>query len=281
MTERASTVPVRRGAGGIRRVMVGLGWVLAGVPLVVAVAGPVVGAVAGLSTAPGHEPLAQPSAAHPLGTDVLGRDVLGLALAGGLTVVVLTVAALALGYVVGLPLGLLVAARGRWVASVTVRLLDVVLALPSLLVLTVLAATGRRRIGWVVLAVALVQLPYIVRLVRGAAAAPGCLAVVETMTMVGEPWWRVHLLETGRRVVAPVLVDAATRVVGVVGMTASANFLGVGLAPSTVDWAVVADQNMTALFLVPAVVLVPAGLLIALCAGTNLLVDDLLERRSA
>jgi peptide/nickel transport system permease protein len=272
--------PPRRHGRGTRRILLVLGGTLLGLPLAAALLGPLLAP----STRPGDVPLQPPGRAHLLGTDVLGRDVLGLALAGGTSVVLLTVSAIALAYVVAVPIGLAVAATrtraARLAESVLIRGLDVVLAVPSLLVLMVLAATGRRGIGWLVLAVALVQVPYVVRLVRGAAAAPSCLAVLETMTLIGEPWWRVHLVETGRRVLAPVLVDAATRVVTVVGLSASANFLGVGLAPAAVDWAVVVDQNMTALFLTPLVVLVPAGLLVALCAGTNLVVDELLERRA-
>ncbi|GAY12759.1 ABC transporter permease subunit [Pseudonocardia sp. N23] len=266
----------RRRGRVTRRVLRVLGIVLLAVPLLAAVAGPLFAP----STAAGDVPLQDPGPGHLLGTDVLGRDLLGLLLQGGTTVVTLTVASLLLAYLVATPIGLVVAARGRIVETVTIGLLDVLLALPSLLVLMVLAATGRRSVVWLVLAVAFVQLPYVVRLVRGAAAAPACLAALETMTMTGEPWWRVRIVETGRRVLPPTIVDATTRVTGVVGLLSSANFLGVGLDPLVVDWAVVVDQNMTALFLRPSVVLLPAALLVALCAGTNLLVDDLLERRS-
>jgi peptide/nickel transport system permease protein len=247
--------------------------VLLGVPLLVAAFGPLLNRLLGLSTAPGGIPL-RPG--PRFGTDILGRDLLAVTLAGGTTVVLLTLAALVLAYAVAVPIGLVVAARGRVVEGVVIGLLDVVLALPSLLVLMVLAATGRRGVVWLVLAVALVQLPYVVRLVRGAAAAPAALAAVETMAMIGEPWWRVRLVETGRRVLPPTLVDATTRVTTVVGLLSAANFLGVGLDPSVVDWAVVVDQNMTALFLRPSTVLLPAGLLVALCAGTNLLAEELL-----
>ena len=222
---------VRRRGLRTRRVFVVLGVVLLAVPLGAAAFGP----MARVSTVPGALPLQPPGPGHPLGTDVLGRDVLGLALSGGRSVVLLTGASLLLAYAVAVPLGLLVAASGRLVEGVVVRALDVLLALPSLLVLLVLAATGRRGTGWLVLAVALVQLPYVVRLVRGAAMAPSCLTALETMTMTGEPWWRVHLLETGRRVLAPVAVDAATRVVSVVGLLSSASFLGVGLDPFDVE----------------------------------------------
>ena len=277
-TQAPPVVPrrARRRGTVTRRTLRALGIVLRAIPLLAAVVGPFLAP----STAAGGIPLQGPGSEHLLGTAVLGRDLLGLLLRGGTTVVTLTAAALLLAYLVAMPIGLVVAARGRIVETITIGLLDVLLALPSLLVLMVLAATGRRSVVWLVLAVAFVQLPHVVRLVRGAAAAPACVAALETMTMTGEPWWRVRIVETGRRVLPPTIVDAPTRVSGVVGLLSSANFLGAGLDPLVVDWAVVVDQNMTALFLRPSVVLLPAGLLVALCAGTNLLVDDLLERRS-
>lgn len=258
-----------------------LALLLVGVPLLLALAGPLLApALRGDRPSPGA--LLPPGPGHPLGTDALGRDVLGLALTGGTTVVLLTAGALALTYLVGVPLGLALAATTRRrVAALSRWVLDLLLVLPSLLVLLVLAGTGRRGIGWLLAAAALVQLPAVVRLVRGAAAAPARRVALETMALSGEPWWRIHLLETGRFVSGAVLVDAGTRAVLVLTLLASANFLGVGLPPDTVDWAVVIEQNTASLFLAPAALLVPASLLISLAAGANLLVDRVADRTGA
>ncbi|MFP5069549.1 ABC transporter permease subunit [Pseudonocardia nantongensis] len=260
--------------------MTALAVLLVGVPLTLALLGPLVAPLLGTDARPAA--LLPPGPGHLLGTDALGRDVLTLALTGGTTVVLLTAGALALAYLAGVPLGLALAATPRrWLASLTQRMLDLLLILPSLLVLMVLAGTGRRGVGWLLAAAALVQLPAVVRLVRGAAAAPVRRVALETMALSGEPWWRIHLLETGRFVSGAVLVDAGTRAVLVLTLLASANFLGVGLAPDTVDWAVVIEQNTASLFLAPAALLVPAALLISLAAGTNLLVDRVADRTGA
>ncbi|KAA5828476.1 ABC transporter permease subunit [Saccharopolyspora hirsuta] len=244
-----------------------------GVPVLIALAGPL---LAG-SVQSAAAPLQPPGADFPLGTDVLGRDVLALALSGGASIVALTGASLLLSYLVGVPLALLVA--NRWADGVLVRVLDFLLALPGLLVLMVLAAAGWRGAVTLALAIALLQLPAVVRLVRSAALAPGCRAAVEAMTMQGEPWWRIHLGYVGRCALGPVLVDAGTRLSLVLYLLASANFLGLGLAPSASDWAVLVERNKEALFLQPLAVLVPAGLLVSLCTGINLLLDHALARR--
>lgn len=247
------------------------------IPLGAAVTGPLTkGSIRSESA-----PLQPPDSAHPLGTDVLGRDVLMLALTGGTSVLVLAGVALLLAYLVGVPLALVAAGqRRRWVDETLLRTLDVVLALPGLLILLVLAATGRQGAGTLVVAVAVLQLPPVVRLARGAALAPGCRTAVEAMTMQGEPWWRIHFSYVGRSVLAPVLVDAGSRLSLVLYLVASANFLGLGLAPTTSDWAVLVDRNQEALFLQPLAVAVPVLLLVALCTGINLVADRALASRN-
>ncbi|MEV7552232.1 ABC transporter permease subunit [Amycolatopsis sp. NPDC089917] len=252
-----------------------LGWILLAVPVLLAVAGPM---VAGPAVSVGA-PWQPPDSAHPLGTDVLGRDALAVILTGGLPVIGMTVAALGLAYLVGLPLGLFAAGRGRWADEAVMRSLDLVLAFPSLLVLMVLAATGHRGPGVLVPAVAALQLSAITRVVRASALAPGCRTAVEALTLQGRPWWRIQLGYVARYVVGPVSTDAGSRLGVVLYLLASANFLGLGLPADSPDWAVVIERNSEALYTAPAVVLVPAALLMALCVGTNLVTDRLLAAR--
>ncbi|MEV0081669.1 ABC transporter permease subunit [Saccharopolyspora sp. NPDC050642] len=259
------------------RLPVVFGSVLFGVPVLVALLGPLLAGP--VRSAAG--PLRPPSPDFPLGTDVLGRDVLALGLSGGASIVALTGLSLVLAYLLGVPLALLAAGRrSRWADGFLLRALDFLLALPGLLVLLLLAAAGWRSVATLIVAIAVLQLPAVVRIVRSAALAPGCRAAVEAMTMQGEPWWRIHLGYLGRAVLGPVLVDAGSRLSLVLYLLASANFLGLGLAPSASDWAVLVERNKEALFLQPFAVLVPALLLVSLCMGTNLLVDQALLRRN-
>ncbi|WP_338597533.1 ABC transporter permease subunit [Saccharopolyspora sp. SCSIO 74807] len=260
----------------MRPVAKAVGWTLVIVPVLAAFFGPLlVGPVRSESA-----PLLPPDASHLLGTDVLGRDVLSLALTGGGSVLALAGTALALSYVVGVPLALgAVGQPHRWIDRALTRSLDLVLAMPGLLVLMVLAATGRRTAAALIIAVAVLQLPAVVRLVRGAALTAGRRGAVEAMRMQGESWWRIHFGYIGRSALAPIAVDAGSRLSLVLYLIASANFLGLGLDPGTTDWAVLVERNREALFLQPCAVLVPAGLLVALCTGTNLVVDQHIATR--
>nr|WP_240969265.1 ABC transporter permease subunit [Streptomyces sp. HNM0575] len=253
--------------------------VLLGLPVLVALIGPL---VAGTGEPPPDSvalPSQPPGAGHPLGTDVLGRDVLSLVLRGGSSVLGGTLAALLLSYAIAVPLGLLAAGTRRPLDETVMRALDLLLALPGLMILLTLAATGRSSSGWLIAVTAALQLPYVARLVRAAALAPGCRTVVEALRMQGRGWAYIHLRHLTRELAGPLATDAGARFSGVLYLMASANFLGLGLPSSSPDWSVLIERNSDALFTQPAAVLVPAGLLMSLCVGGNLCVDRALARR--
>ncbi|MGY1434076.1 ABC transporter permease [Streptomyces reniochalinae] len=252
---------------------------LLGVPVLVALLGPLIRPTGEAPSAEGAMPSQPPGDGHPLGTDVLGRDMLWLVLHGGVSVLGSTLGALLVGMVVGVPLGLLAAGPRRGLDETVMRGLDLLLAFPGLLVLMTLAATGHRDWYWLVLVAGVLQAPAVARLVRSAALDPGTRTVVEALRMQGRGWAYIHLRHVARELAAPVATDAGGRFAVVLYLLASANFLGLGLSASSPDWAVLIERNRAALFSQPAAVLVPAGLLTALCVGGNLLVDHTLARK--
>ncbi len=260
-----------RPAGSRLRLAVGVA--LLAVPLLVAVAGP---ALAG-DAAPRGRPF-DPGGAF--GTDFVGRDVLRQALLGGRSVVGVALAATALAYLAGVPLGLLAAlTRRRWVDELVMRPADLLLAVPSLILLILLAATAPRGPATLVGIVALIGLPEVARISRAAALPLAHGPAMEAMRLYRETWWRRavgHVVTGSRRVL---LADAGVRFVGALYLVATASFLGVGVAPDAADWAVMVDRNRAGLLLQPWSVLVPAALLVALAVGVNLVADRLLTTR--
>lgn len=252
---------------------------LLGLPVLTALVGPLVAAPAEPPPGSAALPSQPPSAEYPLGTDVLDRDVLSLVLRGGSSVLGGTLAALLLSYVIAVPLGLLAAGAPRWLDETVMRALDLLLALPGLMILLTLAATGRSSWIWLIAVTAALQVPSVARLVRAGALAPGCRTVVEALRMQGRSWAYVHLRHLTRELAGPLATDAGARFSGVLYLMASANFLGLGLPSSSPDWAVLIERNSDALFTQPAAVLVPAGLLMSLCVGGNLCVDRALAHR--
>lgn len=211
---------------------------------------------------------------HWAGTDFVGRDVWRQVLLGGRPVVVAALAATALAYAVALPLGLFSAlTHRRWLDELLMRPLDVLLAVPSLLLILLVAAVMRPGAAGIALLVALVNIPDAARSVRAAAAEAASRPVVEALRMQGESWVRTALGYVGRSALRTLAADAGVRLTGVLYLVATAAFLGVGAAPDAADWAVMVDRNRTGMFVQPWAVALPAVLIVALTMGTNLLFD--------
>ncbi|WP_186781652.1 MULTISPECIES: ABC transporter permease subunit [unclassified Streptomyces] len=254
----------RRAAGGA---------LLLVVPVAAAVVGPLVTDAAipsdGMPYAAGG--------GHPLGTDALGRDVLTLVLRGGASALGVACAAVTLAVVVGALLGLAAAsARSRWLDDLLMRPVELLLPLPSLLVISVVGVGWRGHPVAVALAVAVLNVPAVARLLRAAALDAASGPVAEAMRLQGESPGRVLVGHVGRAVLPVAAADAGTRVGGAVFTVAAANFLGLGLDPTSPDWGVVIAGSREALFVQPWAVLAPTLMLVMFVVGANLLADGLL-----
>ncbi|PGH52136.1 ABC transporter permease [Streptomyces sp. Ru87] len=252
-----------------------LGAVIVGLPLVLALLGPVFAGEPGPRAASFTL-----GGGHWLGTDFVGRDVWRQVLLGGRSVVLVALAATALAYLVALPLGLISALTHRgWLEELLMRPLDVLLAVPSLLMILLVAAVLTPGAAGLALLVALVNIPDAARVVRAAAAEVASRPVVEALRLQGESWWRTAVGYVGRSVGRTLAADAGVRLTGVLYLVATAAFLGVGVEPDAADWAVMVDRNRTGLFVQPWAVVVPALLIVALTMGGNLLADAALQKR--
>ncbi|AQA09413.1 ABC transporter permease subunit [Streptomyces malaysiensis] len=218
-------------------------------------------------------------AGHPLGTDALGRDVLALVLRGGASALGVACAAVALAVAMGATLGLAAAAsRSRWLDDLLIRPVELLLPLPSLLVISVVGVGWRGHPVAVALAVAALNVPAVARLLRAAALDAASGPVAEAMRLQGESPARVLFGHVGRAVLPVAAADAGTRVGGAVFTVAAANFLGLGLDPTSPDWGVMIAASREALFVQPWAVLAPTLMLVMFTVGVNLLADGLLPR---
>lgn len=251
-----------------------LGVTIIAVPLLLALLGPVFAGEPGARSA--SFTLGD---GHWLGTDFVGRDVWRQVLHGGRPVVLTALGAGVLAYLVALPVGLFAAlTHRRWLEELLMRPLDVLIAIPSLLLILLVASVFTPGAMGIALLVALVNVPDAARLVRAAATEAAARPVVEALRLQGESWWRTAVGYVGRSILRTLGADAGTRLTGVLYLVATAAFLGVGVAPDAADWAVMVDRNRTGLFVQPWAVVVPALLIVALTTGTNLLFDAALEK---
>ncbi|MEU8029629.1 ATP-binding cassette domain-containing protein [Streptomyces sp. NPDC049099] len=212
----------------------------------------------------------------PLGTDHLGSDVLSRFLAGGRSLVLSAAGALAVAYVLGAGLGMIAALRGMAVDTVVLRLVDVLLGLPSFLLLSVVVVAVGRGSGGVAVATAVVLFPEVVRVVRAAALQALQHDYVEAAVARGEPTRYVLVREVLPNLLPVLAADAGVRFVGAAFTVATAAFLGYGAQPPAADWGLMILENRDGLALQPLAVLIPATGVLVLLLSANLLVDALL-----
>jgi peptide/nickel transport system permease protein len=249
---------------------------LVAVPVVLAVLGPV------FATDDTRKDVAfSLGGGHWLGTDFVGRDVWNEVLLGGGSLVLVAVVATVVTYLLAVPVGLVAGmTRSRVLDEVLMRPLDLLLAVPSMLMLLLLASVAPG-VGWVLVAViTLINLPDVVRISRAAALSLSARPAVEAMRLQGESRLRIGVGYVARGMRRTLAADLGTRFSGAIYLVASASFLGVGVSPQTSDWAAMVDRNRAGLFIQPWAVVVPAVLIVLLSIGVNLAFDRWLRQEA-
>ncbi|GLY32360.1 ABC transporter permease subunit [Kineosporia sp. NBRC 101731] len=216
-----------------------------------------------------------------LGTDVLGRDVLARVLTGGRSLVLQAITATLLGSVFGLMLGIATAVtRHRRTGQALLRVVDAFAAIPALLLLLLLASGVTGSDAAVALAIALVSIPFSVRVIHERTAALAATDYVRDALARGESLpARIHYdILPGLAPVA--LAETGIRFVAATQLAATAGFLGLGAGAPAANWGRMVRENSTGLTMNPLPVIVPAALLIVLAVGVTLVLDRAAGRRA-
>lgn len=213
----------------------------------------------------------------PFGTDRLGRDVLAAAMQGGHSLILVTLATVLCAYAAGFLLGVLAAAAPRpWLEDLLMRPIDVLLCLPSLLIIIVAAVRTNGSALAVACAVGLTLLAPITRFVRMAARGIVQGPVMDALRMQGEGRYQRYVRYAAARLARPIAADLGVRITATIYLLASANFLGLGFDTTSPDWAVSVSANKDGIAVAPWSVFLPAALIVMLVVGINLLWDSLL-----
>jgi peptide/nickel transport system permease protein len=193
--------------------------------------------------------LQPPSAEHYFGTDRYGRDIWSRVLWGGRRLVSISVIAVLLGLVLGVPFGVLSGYYGRWVDGVSMRIVDAWLAFPGLLLyLIIITITREWKLEglWndaaLVFALGISYVPQIARLSRGSVLAEKEKEYVEASHIIGESNLYIALRQILPNCLSPIIVHATIRLGVVLLIVAALSFLGLGSPPPTPDWG--ADLNL-------------------------------------
>jgi peptide/nickel transport system permease protein len=187
--------------------------------------------------------LGTPSAEHWLGTDRLGRDLWARLAIGSRTILTLAPLSVVLALAVGGTLGLAAGYYGGLVDELTMRLLDAMLAFPSILLyMVIIAALGPSAIN-VVLAITVAGAPGIARLVRSLALDIKTRDYVAAAETRGESPWYIMFVEILPNARGPIMIDAMLRVGYAVFAIGTLGFLGLGLPPPSPDWGSIVNNG--------------------------------------
>lgn len=224
-----------------------------------------------------------PSLQHPFGTDELGRDILSRILVGARYTIGISVASVALGALIGVIMGLVSGYLGGLWDSVIQRIVDVMLAFPTILLAIALVASLGQGVTSLIIAIAISTFPVYARLVRGVVLQIIGEDYIAAEKLLGKGSLYIMFKHVLPNAMSTIVVQA-TYYMGLSILLASAlGFLGLGVPPPTPEWGAMIGSGRTYLFSSPHIVVFPGLFILVSALSFNLLGDglrDALDPRS-
>lgn len=217
-----------------------------------------------------------------LGADEFGRDILSRLLWGARVSLLVGLSAVGIGAAVGMLLGLLAGFYRGWIEAVIVRLLDVLLTFPPiLLAIAIVAAAGSGLLN-VITAIAVTNVPRFARVVRASTLSAREAEYVSAARVIGAPDWRILAGHVVPNILSPAIVIATLNIGAAILTEASLSFLGLGVAPPTPTWGGMIQGGTQQLERAPWIALSAGAAIMLTVLAFNLLGDgirDVLDPR--
>jgi len=221
-----------------------------------------------------REALQPPSAQHLLGTDNQGRDMLSRIIFGARMSLYISLAAVGIGALIGVTLGTL-AGYYRWLDMPIMRLMDVLLAFPGIIVaLTIISILGPG-VGGLIVAIAIYQIPQYARLAHGLVLSMKEKVFVEAAIASGESDGAVLVYYILPNCLGPIIVQTTLLIPGAIMTAASLSFLGLGVPPPTAEWGAMLQNSLQWAPMAPHVMVIPGLALMLAVFSFNVLGDGL------
>ena len=215
-----------------------------------------------------------PSANHPLGRTAMGRDVLARIIFGARSSLTIALPAIIFSVIFGIIFGVIAAYYGGWVDSLIMRICDVFLAFPGLILALAFIAIWGRKIEFIMLAWGILGIPYYSRLIRGNVLQARNLPYVEAARVAGAGNWRIMFKHILPNVIQPVIISFTFDIGGVILGLAGLAFLGFS-DPSLIEWGNDINVGRPYLKLAPWASLWPGFMILITVLGFMLLGDGL------
>ncbi|KGJ17237.1 ABC transporter permease [Paracoccus sanguinis] len=229
--------------------------------------------VTGISIA---DKLKPPSAAHPFGTDHFGRDILSMVMVGARTSLAVALVAVGIGVLVGVPLGLIAAARrGGWLDEAIMRGNDLIFAFPSLVIaILITAALGPSAVN-AILAIGIFNIPVFARVTRAGAMPLWTLDYIRAAQVAGKGRARISLEHILPNIANLLIVQGTIQFSLGILAEAGLSYVGLGAQPPTPSWGRMLAEAQTLVTVAPHVAIAPGLAIVGTVLGLNLLGDAL------
>ena len=250
-----------------------IGAVLVGVVVVVALTAPLL--------SPYHpsaqiaKPLLPPVAQHPLGTDEFGRDELSRLIWGARVSLYVGGLAVLIALGLGATAGVLAGFFGGWLDDVIMRIMDVVLSLPALVLAIAITSVLGPTLTNAMLAIGLVYAPTFARVARGPTLTIVRVPFIEAARSIGASSARIIGRHVLPNVAAPILVQTTVSFSTAILTEAALSFLGLGTQPPTASWGLMLSAARQYMLLDPWIAVLPGSAIALTVLGLNLLGDGL------
>lgn len=219
--------------------------------------------------------LQPPSFEHWMGTDDKGRDILSRILYGSRLSMGVGFAAVAFGSFFGILFGLLAGYYGKWVDTIIMRCMDVLLAFPGiLLALAIISALGPGLIN-VTIAVGAFSVPLFARIVRGSTLEVKKLEYVDAIRSLGAKDSTIIFRHILPNILSPIIVQGTLRIATAILSAAGLSFLGLGAQPPSPEWGTMLSGGRDFLFSAPYIAIFPGMAIAILVLGFNIFGDGL------
>jgi peptide/nickel transport system permease protein len=216
-----------------------------------------------------------PSGEYPFGTDQFGRCVFSRILYGARISIIIGIASVLFGLIIGSGLGIVAGYRGGLTDLVLMRLMDVLMSIPALiLALAVVAALGRS-IPNMILAIGINALPLFARLSRSSVLSIRTMEYIEASEAIGTSSLNIIRFHVFKNCFSPLLIFSTLHTASAILMAAALSFLGLGVPPPTAEWGLMTAEARLYLRQAPYLVIFPSMVILILVLGFNLIGDRL------
>jgi peptide/nickel transport system permease protein len=214
--------------------------------------------------------LQKPSETHLLGTDKDGRDLLSRLIVGSRIAIISAFGVVLISVIIGVPYGLVSGYYGGWLDVILMRISDVILSFPSLLLAFVFVASFGRSIINSVVALGIVYVPMLARLTRSLVLVEKNKVYVEAAHSIGYSDWHIMLFEILPNCISTLMVQLMLDIGYALLDLSAMSFLGLGVQPPTADWGAMLEDGRIVITSAPLVALAPGFMIIITVVALNI-----------